>query len=64
MLLLLFIQDFILEHYSEDGGHYEEAIADLMDTRQVGIEIYPVIVRKIVVLERVHPDSHNLRHTL
>lgn len=27
-------KDFILEHYSEDGGHYEEAIADLMDTRQ------------------------------
>lgn len=30
-----FLQDFILEHYSEDGGNYEEAIADLMETRQV-----------------------------
>lgn len=28
-------QDFILEHYSEDGGNYEEAIAELMETRQV-----------------------------
>ncbi|XP_043286850.1 rhophilin-2 isoform X2 [Venturia canescens] len=27
-------KDFILEHYSEDGEHYEEAIADLMETRQ------------------------------
>ncbi|XP_023289396.1 rhophilin-2 [Orussus abietinus] len=27
-------KDFILEHYSEDGTNYEEAIADLMDTRQ------------------------------
>ncbi|XP_053595939.1 uncharacterized protein LOC103573796 isoform X4 [Microplitis demolitor] len=27
-------KDFILEHYSEDGDHYEEAIADLMETRQ------------------------------
>jgi len=24
-----------LEHYSEDGENYEEAIADLMETRQV-----------------------------
>jgi len=28
-------QDFILEHYSEDGNDYEEEIADLMDLRQV-----------------------------
>ncbi|XP_031775353.1 rhophilin-2 isoform X3 [Apis florea] len=27
-------KDFILEHYSEDGVNYEEAIADLMETRQ------------------------------
>ncbi|XP_033210683.1 rhophilin-2 isoform X4 [Belonocnema kinseyi] len=27
-------KDFILEHYSEDGGNYEEAIAELMETRQ------------------------------
>ncbi|XP_018350798.1 PREDICTED: rhophilin-2 isoform X1 [Trachymyrmex septentrionalis] len=27
-------KDFILEHYSEDGENYEEAIADLMETRQ------------------------------
>lgn len=31
-------QDFILEHYSEDGTNYEEAIADLMETRQVSYE--------------------------
>lgn len=34
-LLLCLFQDFILEHYSEDGENYEEAIADLMETRQV-----------------------------
>lgn len=28
-------QDFILEHYSEDGSSYEDEIADLMDLRQV-----------------------------
>ncbi|XP_008215512.1 rhophilin-2 isoform X2 [Nasonia vitripennis] len=27
-------KDFILEHYSEDGENYEEAIAELMETRQ------------------------------
>jgi len=28
-----------LEHYSEDGENYEEAIADLMETRQVSTQI-------------------------
>ena len=28
-------QDFILEHYSDDGNSFEEEIADLMDLRQV-----------------------------
>lgn len=27
-------KDFILEHYSEDGSHYEDAIAEFMDIRQ------------------------------
>ncbi|XP_067006501.1 rhophilin-2 isoform X2 [Anabrus simplex] len=27
-------KDFILEHYSEDGSRYEDAIAELMDIRQ------------------------------
>nr|CAD7585520.1 unnamed protein product [Timema genevievae] len=27
-------QDFILEHYSEDGSQYEDPIAEFMDTRQ------------------------------
>ncbi|XP_028136590.2 rhophilin-2 isoform X1 [Diabrotica virgifera virgifera] len=27
-------KDFILEHYSEDANHYEDAISDFMDTRQ------------------------------
>lgn len=27
--------DFILEHYSEDSSVYEDAIADITDTRQV-----------------------------
>lgn len=30
-----YFQDFILEHYSEDGTEYENEIADLMDLRQV-----------------------------
>uniref|UniRef100_A0A674PKS1 Rhophilin, Rho GTPase binding protein 2 n=1 Tax=Takifugu rubripes TaxID=31033 RepID=A0A674PKS1_TAKRU len=28
------VDDFILQHYSEDGNSYEEEIADLMDLRQ------------------------------
>lgn len=32
---ICFSQDFILEHYSEDGNSYEDEIADLMDLRQV-----------------------------
>lgn len=32
---ICFWQDFILEHYSEDGNSYEDEIADLMDLRQV-----------------------------
>ena len=31
---LLLFQDFILEHYSEDGADYENAIAEFMDIRQ------------------------------
>ena len=27
-------KDFILEHYSEDGGEYEDSLAELMDIRQ------------------------------
>jgi hypothetical protein len=27
-------KDFILEHYSEDGADYENAIAEFMDIRQ------------------------------
>lgn len=27
--------DFILEHYSEESGTYQDAIADISDTRQV-----------------------------
>lgn len=34
-MLRLCCQDFILEHYSEDGNNYEDEIADLMDLRQV-----------------------------
>lgn len=31
---LLKLQDFILEHYSEDGSQYEDSIAEFMDIRQ------------------------------
>lgn len=34
-LISFFLQDFILEHYSEDSYLYEDDIADLMDLRQV-----------------------------
>lgn len=33
--LVLKLQDFILEHYSEDGSQYEDSIAEFMDIRQV-----------------------------
>jgi len=33
--IAFFLQDFILEHYSEDSDLYEDEIADLMDLRQV-----------------------------
>lgn len=32
--------DFILEHYSEDSSVYEDAIADITDTRQVSAIFY------------------------
>lgn len=35
IIIIYLLQDFILEHYSEDGENYEEAIAELMETRQV-----------------------------
>lgn len=35
MTLFFFWQDFILEHYSEDGNSFEDEIADLVDLRQV-----------------------------
>lgn len=31
---MLWLQDFILEHYSEDGIQYEDSIAEFMDIRQ------------------------------
>jgi hypothetical protein len=31
------LQDFILEHYSEDGSQYEDSIAEFMDIRQAGV---------------------------
>lgn len=34
-LISFCLQDFILEHYSEDSYLYEDEIADLMDLRQV-----------------------------
>jgi hypothetical protein len=30
----MILQDFILEHYSEDGSEYEESLAELQDLRQ------------------------------
>lgn len=36
-----FCQDFILQHYSEDGNSYEDEIADLMDLRQVPPTVTP-----------------------
>jgi hypothetical protein len=31
--------DFILEHYSVDPSNFENAILDLIDTRQVGFDL-------------------------
>lgn len=36
-------QDFILQHYSEDGNSYEEEIADLMDLRQVSCAVTSIL---------------------
>lgn len=33
--IFLYFQDFILEHYSEDGTQYEKEIQELCDLRQV-----------------------------
>lgn len=40
--LFFFLQDFILEHYSEDSYLYEDDIADLMDLRQVKVACWGV----------------------
>lgn len=39
--------DFILEHYSEDPINYEDAIADITDTRQVWFYIFLIFSLKI-----------------
>ena len=33
--VILNFQDFILEHYSEDGNEYEDVIKEFMNMRQV-----------------------------
>lgn len=32
---MIFLQDFILEHYSEDGNNLDDAIQSFMELRQV-----------------------------
>lgn len=39
-LFFFSLQDFILEHYSEDSYLYEDDIADLMDLRQVKAAVW------------------------
>lgn len=36
--------DFILEHYSVDPSNFEDAILDLIDTRQVGDDSMALII--------------------
>lgn len=38
--------DFILEHYSEESDSYQDAIADISDTRQVNIYIYTQLITR------------------
>lgn len=33
--MVWFLQDFILEHYSEDGTRFQDEIDDLIDLRKV-----------------------------
>lgn len=43
--------DFILEHYSEESDMYQDAIADITDTRQVEIKINLLSTYKIILME-------------
>lgn len=40
-------QDFILEHYSEEGSLYEDAIAQFMDMRQVSLFLTRVLFKYV-----------------
>ncbi|XP_062845555.1 rhophilin-2 isoform X2 [Trichomycterus rosablanca] len=53
-------KDFILEHYNEDGAHYQEEIDDLMDLRQacrtprrsdVGVDLLAGYFSQLALLE-------------
>lgn len=48
--MFVFRQDFILQHYSEDGNAYEDEIADLMDLRQVRWTVPPARQDVVVVV--------------
>jgi len=51
-----------LEHYSEDGENYEEAIADLMETRQVSTQIlsfFIIISNKFKKIYRISYFSYS-----
>jgi len=37
---IFFLQDFILEHYSEDGSNFDDAIDSFMELRQVQKQIH------------------------
>ncbi|KAI5635319.1 BRO1-like domain-containing protein [Phthorimaea operculella] len=53
-------KDFILEHYSEDAAHYEDAISDFMDMRQGQRETKEVDFRepfKDFILEHYSEDA-------
>ena len=59
-VLLLLLQDFILEHYSEDGENYEEAIAELMETRQVNRYVFIKNSFRLYILKLVINLNVNL----
>lgn len=59
-----FCQDFILEHYSEDGNNYEDEIADLMDLRQVDFIRFTPLLSTFILTQSVVLKGFNMPNIL
>jgi hypothetical protein len=57
------LQDFILEHYSEDGSQYEDSIAEFMDIRQVSSYIRAIGNIGFRILLNMVIQEYNLQLT-